>query len=64
MAKATFEITINGVDKVKEIVKRVMDEAEFKETVSEEYKNGFYDFGNAVIHMLEATEKKWGQTNE
>ena len=53
MAKLTASIQINGINFVAEVIERFMNEAEFKETVSKEYRKGFYDFGNAVINVLE-----------
>lgn len=40
------------------VVKTFMKEVEFKEDVTEEYKKGFYDFGNAIIHALEINEEE------
>ena len=34
-------------------VQRIMNEREWKDDVSEEYKNGFYEFGNAVLKFLD-----------
>lgn len=34
-------------------VQRIMNERKWKDDVSEEYKNGFYEFGNAVLKFLD-----------
>ena len=34
-------------------VQRIMNEREWKDDVSDEYKNGFYEFGNAVLKFLD-----------
>ena len=64
MAELTTSIQINGINFVADVIKRIMNEAEFKETVSEEYKKGFYDFGNAVINVLEKAKKERRSENE
>jgi|GEM_PF-4534682 len=52
MAQIKIPIVIKGLDFVKEQVQRFMDEAEFEDDVSEEYKKGFYDFGNAIVATI------------
>lgn len=47
-----LKMQLNGVKILKETIQKFIDEWEFKENVSEEYKNGFYNFGYAVINML------------
>ena len=64
MAKLTASIQISGINVVTEAIKRFMNEAEFEETVSEEYKKGFYDFGNAVINTLEKVRSERWSENE
>lgn len=49
---AELKITLSAMDVVKEAIQDLMDGAEFKEDVSEEYKEGFYDFGNAIVKVL------------
>lgn len=48
-----LQIKTDGLDIIIGAIKRFVEEADFKEDVSDEYKNGFYDFYNAVIDMLE-----------
>ena len=38
-------------------VKKFISDYEFNNDVSEEYKKGFYDFGNALIYSLESLDK-------
>ena len=52
MAKITVPITITGIDHVKDVVQTIMDEAVFADHVTEDYKKGFYTFGNAVVAIL------------
>ena len=49
-----LKITVDAIEVVKDAAQRLMDEAEWKDNVSDEYKRGFYDFGNAIIAVLEA----------
>ncbi len=51
-----LKIKLDGVRIVRETIKKIIDTFEFKENVPEEYKCGFYDFGNAVINMLSTIE--------
>ena len=53
MAQIFVPIKIDGIDFIIRVIKPLVDEAEFKEDVSDDYKNGFYDFYNAVVKMLE-----------
>ena len=53
MAQISVPITIYGIEIVIKAVKKLVKETNFKEDVSEDYKNGFYDFSNAVITTLE-----------
>lgn len=53
MAQISVPIKIDGLNFVIGLMKRLVDKADFKEDVSEDYKNGFYDFSNAVITALE-----------
>ena len=53
MAQIFLPIKIDGIDFIIRVIKSLVDEADFKEDVSDDYKNGVYDFSNAVIKMLE-----------
>ena len=53
MAQIFVPIKIDGIDFIIRVIKDVVDEANFKEDVSDDYKNGVYDFSNAVIKALE-----------
>ena len=63
MANITVPIVIEGIEIIANAIQKIMDEAEFKETVSEEYKQGFYDFGNSVVSALKEMSKG-GADNE
>lgn len=52
MAKITVPVKIEGIDFIKRVVSGVL-ECEFKPGVSEEYKLGHNDFGNALLSLLE-----------
>lgn len=56
MAKITVPININGLDLVIKILKEFDDRFEFNDDVSEEFKNGFNFFRNALIETLEKLE--------
>ena len=45
-------IALNGLEVTKKAIADFMENVEFKDNVTEEYKRGFYDFGNAVIETL------------
>lgn len=47
MAELKVPVIIDGMDFVKDVIKNSMESAEFNETASEDYKKGFYDFGNS-----------------
>lgn len=53
MAQIFVPIKLDGIDLIIRVIKRLVDEADFKEDVSDDYKKGFYDFCNAVVKMLE-----------
>ena len=53
MAQISVPIKIDGIDFVIGVMKRLVDEFDFKEGVSDDYKNVFYDFSNAVITTFE-----------
>lgn len=48
-----LKVNINGNEIVLNVIKKIMKEAEFAKEVTEDYKKGFYDFGNAVINVFE-----------
>lgn len=56
--KLTVPITvqIEGVKLVKEAITEFMDGASFSEDTTEDYLDGFYDFGNAIVSVLESIE--------
>ena len=53
MAKITVPITISGVDVVIKMLKEFDDRFEFKDDVSEEFKNGFNYCKSIFIGVLE-----------
>lgn len=52
MAKLEFPIHIDGLEFVTNVIQKFMDNAEFKDDVSDDYKAGFYEFGNAIINTF------------
>lgn len=56
MANLTVPVVITGIEFVKSTLQRFMKEGEFKDGVSEEYKRGFYDFGNTVVDTLDTMD--------
>lgn len=50
-------IALNGLEVTKKAIAGFMKNAEFKEDVTEEYKRGFYDFGNAVLEALNKMQR-------
>ena len=56
MAKITVPITLSGIDIVINILKEFDDRVEFKDDVSEEFKDGFNFFRTALIETLEKLE--------
>lgn len=48
---------LNGLEVTKKAIAGFMENAEFKEGVTEEYKRGFYDFGTAVIEALNKMQR-------
>ena len=56
--KLTVPITvqIEGLPFVKEAITEFMDGAIFSEDTTEDYLDGFYDFGNAIVSVLESIE--------
>ena len=49
-------VQIEGLPFVKEAITRFMSEASFSDDVSADYLDGFYDFGNAIVSVLESIE--------
>ena len=56
MTKITVPITVSGIDIVIKILKEFDDRVEFKDDVSEEFKNGFNLCKNTMITVLEKLE--------
>lgn len=51
-----LKVQIEGLPFVKEAITRLMSEASFSEDTTEDYLDGFYDFGNAIVSVLESIE--------
>ena len=51
-----LKVQIEGLPFVKEAITRFMSEASFSENTTEDYLDGFYDFGNAIVSVLESIE--------
>lgn len=51
-----LKVQIDGVKVVKEAITRFMSEASFSEDTTSDYLDGFYDFGNAIVSVLESIE--------
>ena len=49
-------VQIDCVKLVKESITEFMDGASFSEDTTEDYLDGFYDFGNAIVSVLESIE--------
>ena len=56
MAQISVPIKIDGLNFVIGVMKSLVERTDFKEDVSEDYKNGYYDFSNAIINTLEKLE--------
>ncbi|MBR5583905.1 MAG: hypothetical protein IKW21_05200 [Lachnospiraceae bacterium] len=56
MANLIARFTVTGVRFARDVIQKFMDEHEFVDGVPEDYKQGFYDFGNAVVKTLEGLE--------
>ena len=56
MAKITVPITLSGIDIVINLLKEFDDRVEFKDDVSEEFKDGFNLCKNVMIMTLEKLE--------
>lgn len=59
MANIFQPIVISGTKYIKDVIRRFMKRAEFKDEISEDYKNGFNDFGNAIVSTLDKLESKY-----
>ena len=51
-----LKVQIEGLPFIKEAITRFMSEASFSEDTTEDYLDGFYDFGNAIVSVLESIE--------
>lgn len=51
-----LKVQIEGLPFVKEAITEFMDGASFSEDTTEDYLDGFYDFGNAIVSVLESIE--------
>ena len=51
-----LKVQIEGLPFVKEAITRFMSEASFSEDTTEDYLDGFYDFGNGIVGVLESIE--------
>lgn len=51
-----LKVQIEGLPLVKEAITEFMSEASFSEDTTEDYLDGFYDFGNAIVSVLESIE--------
>lgn len=49
-------VQIEGVKLVKEAITEFMCGASFSDDTTEDYLDGFYDFGNAIVSVLENIE--------
>lgn len=45
-------IKLSGLEVMEKVITDIVKNVEFKEGVTEEYKRGFFDFGNAAINAL------------
>jgi Zn finger protein HypA/HybF involved in hydrogenase expression len=52
MAKLKIPVVLNS-KMMKEVVQKVTASAEFKDSVPEDYKKGFFDFAETLINTLE-----------
>lgn len=53
MAELKVPVVVDGIKIVKEVIQAFMDGMEFDEDTSEDYKRGFFNFGNSVVDTLE-----------
>ena len=57
MAQLTATIKISGLEIAKRLAKKTMEELCIDDC-SEDYKQGFFDFGNAFVEALEVMQKE------
>ena len=57
MGENNVPILITSFEVIANAIQGFMDGMEFKETVSEEYKRGFCDCGNAIVSTLKEMSK-------
>ena len=53
MASIGLEIKLDSVEVTKKVVQTIIDEFEWEDLATEEYKRGFYEFGNALLKYLD-----------
>lgn len=53
MASIGLEIKLDSVEVTKKVVQRIIDEFEWEDWATEEYKRGFYEFGNSLLKYLD-----------
>lgn len=58
--KLTVPIKIDGIPFVKKAIRELFDTSEFKDDVPEEYRNGAYEFGQAIINTLDKLDRHGG----
>lgn len=58
MAKIKIPIKVSGLDMIKVATIRLMDNVVFKPGTSEDYKEGFFDFGKAMVAALDEMKKE------
>lgn len=58
MAQFKLPVVVNGIEFTRDLVQKFMNDIEFGDSVPEEYKKGFYDFGNALVKTLDKIQKE------
>ena len=53
MASIGLELKLDSVEVTKKVVQTIIDEFEWEDLATEEYKRGFYEFGNALLKYLD-----------
>lgn len=51
-----FKMKIHAATVTKKAVQKLIEGAEFHDDASEDYKDGFYDFGSIIVAILEEME--------
>lgn len=51
-----ISVNVSGAEVLSSAIRRVRQEAEWKDTVSDDYKQGFNDFAEALLKILERLE--------